>query len=131
MWILIGFLAFELTILQFLSLPHYCVGFYSSFAFPVYLSVIFSGWWGDPSQSASVHLSTLNIFSNLTFCSVNFLQCKNLPAMQGTQVQSMGWEHPLEKGMATHSNSLPTLSFFCSRILPLPLFAHGILVSLS
>ena len=72
MWILIGFLAFELTILQFLSLPHYCVGFYSSFAFPVYLSVIFSGWWGDPSQSASVHLSTLNIFSNLTFCSVNF-----------------------------------------------------------
>ena len=29
---------------------------------------------------------------------------KNLPAMQGTQVQSLGWEDPLEKGMATHSN---------------------------
>ena len=28
---------------------------------------------------------------------------KNLPAMQGTQVQSLGREDPLEKGMATHS----------------------------
>ena len=28
---------------------------------------------------------------------------KNLPAMQETQVRSLGWENPLEKGMATHS----------------------------
>ena len=28
---------------------------------------------------------------------------KNLPAMQETQVQSLGREDPLEKGMATHS----------------------------
>ena len=28
---------------------------------------------------------------------------KNLPAMQENQVQSLGWEDPLEKGMATHS----------------------------
>ena len=28
---------------------------------------------------------------------------KNLPAMQETQVQSLGWEDLLEKGMATHS----------------------------
>ena len=27
---------------------------------------------------------------------------KNLPAVQETQVQSLGWEDPLEKGMATH-----------------------------
>ena len=26
---------------------------------------------------------------------------KNLPAMQETQVQPLGWEDPLEKGMAT------------------------------
>ena len=26
--------------------------------------------------------------------------------MQGTQVQSLGWEDPLEKGMATHSGIL-------------------------
>ena len=31
---------------------------------------------------------------------------KNLPAMQETWVQSLGWEHPLEKGMATHSSIL-------------------------
>ena len=31
---------------------------------------------------------------------------KRLPAMQGTQVQSPGWEDPLEKEMATHSSIL-------------------------
>ena len=29
----------------------------------------------------------------------------NLPAMQETQVQSLGQEDPLEKGMATHSST--------------------------
>ena len=29
---------------------------------------------------------------------------KNLPAMQKTQVRSLGWEDPLEKEMATHSS---------------------------
>ena len=31
---------------------------------------------------------------------------KNLPAMQETQVQSLVWEDPLEKGMAIHSSVL-------------------------
>ena len=31
---------------------------------------------------------------------------KNLPAMQETWVQSLGWEYPLEKGKATHSSVL-------------------------
>ena len=31
---------------------------------------------------------------------------KNLPAMQKTRVQSLGWEDPLEKGMATYSSVL-------------------------
>ena len=31
---------------------------------------------------------------------------KNLPAMQETQVQSLGQEDPLEKEMATHSSIL-------------------------
>ena len=30
----------------------------------------------------------------------------NLPAMQETQIWSLGWEKPLEKGMATHSSFL-------------------------
>ena len=31
---------------------------------------------------------------------------KNLPAMQETQLQSLGWEDPLEKRMAIHSSIL-------------------------
>ena len=31
---------------------------------------------------------------------------KNLPAMQETWDQSLGWEHPLEKGMAIYSSIL-------------------------
>ena len=31
---------------------------------------------------------------------------KNMPAMQETWVQSLGWEDPLQKEMATHSSVL-------------------------
>ena len=31
---------------------------------------------------------------------------KNLPALQQTLVQSLGWEDPLEKGIAAHSSIL-------------------------
>ena len=31
---------------------------------------------------------------------------KHLPAMRETWVQSLGWEDPLEKEMATHSSPL-------------------------
>ena len=31
---------------------------------------------------------------------------KSLPAMQETWVQSLGWDDPLEEGMATHSSIL-------------------------
>ena len=31
---------------------------------------------------------------------------KNLPAIQETRVQYLGWEDPLEKGMAAHSSIL-------------------------
>ena len=34
------------------------------------------------------------------------VQIKNVPAMQETWVHSLGWEDPLEKGMATHSSVL-------------------------
>ena len=34
------------------------------------------------------------------------LMVKNLPAMRETQVQSLGWEDPLEKEMATYSSIL-------------------------
>ena len=35
-----------------------------------------------------------------------FQLVKNPPAMQETWVRSLGWENPLEKGMAAHSNLL-------------------------
>ena len=41
---------------------------------------------------------------------------KNLPAAQETQVQSLGWEDPLEKGMATH-NSTPAWKSYGQRTL--------------
>jgi len=31
---------------------------------------------------------------------------KNLPAVQETRVQSLGWEDPLEEGIVTHSSIL-------------------------
>ena len=34
------------------------------------------------------------------------LMVKNLPAMQEIWVQSLGWEDPLKKGMATHYSVL-------------------------
>ena len=48
---------------------------------------------------------------------------KNLPAMKETQVQSLGQEDPLEKGMATHYNILAHLMIFNSQLsLVFPLF---------
>ena len=53
---------------------------------------------------------------NLPFCSNNCIlpelaslvaqTVKRLSAMQETQVRSLGWEYPLDKGMATHSSVL-------------------------
>ena len=34
------------------------------------------------------------------------LKVKNLPAMWESRVQSLGWEDPLEKEMASHSSIL-------------------------
>ena len=31
---------------------------------------------------------------------------KNPPAMHETRIQSLGWEDPLEQGLATHSSTL-------------------------
>ena len=39
-------------------------------------------------------------------CSLVAQMVKSLPAMQETWVQSLGWEDPLEKDMATRSSIL-------------------------
>ena len=41
-----------------------------------------------------------------TWASLVAQTVKHLPAMQETQVQSLGWEDPLEKEMAPHSSTL-------------------------
>ena len=45
-------------------------------------------------------------YSNLTCTSLVAQMVKNLPAMQETQVPSLGGVDPLEKRMAIHSNIL-------------------------
>ena len=60
------------------------------------------------------HQSTvISVFCIMSQYSPTYLLCihmaqswKNLLAMQETWVQSLGWEDPLEKGMATHSSIL-------------------------
>ena len=54
----------------------------------------------SPSLVESVSVST----QRLGFLGGSVV--KNLPAMQETQVQFLGWEDPLEKELATHSNIL-------------------------
>ena len=39
----------------------------------------------------------------MTWASMVAQRVKNLPAMQETRIQSLGWEDPLEMEMATHS----------------------------
>ena len=43
---------------------------------------------------------------NLMYASLVAQLVNNLPAMWETWVQSLGWEDPLEEGMATHSSIL-------------------------
>ena len=47
-----------------------------------------------------------NMLSRLVMSSLVAYIVKHLPAMQETWVQSLGWEDPLEKEMATHSSTL-------------------------
>ena len=51
----------------------------------------------------------MNVFKATELCSWASLvvqMVKSLPAIQETQVQSLGQEDPLEKGIATHFNIL-------------------------
>ena len=42
----------------------------------------------------------------ITWTSLVAQMVKHLPTMRETQIRSLGWEDPLEKGMATHSSLL-------------------------
>ena len=51
-------------------------------------------------------LTRLRVFDVIALCSLVAQRIKHLPAMPETRVQSLGWEYPLEKEMATHSSIL-------------------------
>ena len=51
-------------------------------------------------------LLTLNLYYSSKLAYLVAQMVKNLPAVQETRVQSLGWEDPLENGMATHSSIL-------------------------
>ena len=49
---------------------------------------------------------TNGVFYHLYVTVLVAQRAKNPPAMQETRIQSLGWEDPLEKGMATHCSIL-------------------------
>ena len=49
--------------------------------------------------------SVLTVELWVSWASLVAQMVKNLPAMQETWVQSLGWEDPLEKGLVTHSST--------------------------
>ena len=51
-------------------------------------------------------VNLLYIYPTLVWPSLVAQMVQNLPAMRGTQVQSLGQEDPLEEEMATHSRIL-------------------------
>ena len=63
---------------------------------------------------ASLRLSFCSFFSLRPFCLIGLIyrvslcaqMVKSLPTMWETQVRSLGWEDPLEKGMSIHSRIL-------------------------
>ena len=57
--------------------------------------------WGT-EDSSWIFLDTICLLG----ASLMAQMVKNLPAMPETRVQSLGWEDPLKKGMATHSSIL-------------------------
>ena len=50
-----------------------------------------------------VHLGAINVVDGASLVAQT---AKDLPTMQETRIRSLGWEDPLEKGMATHSSIL-------------------------
>ena len=59
-------------------------------------------------EIATFSFTFLNLEFVLPFAGASLVaqRIKHLPAMQETSVQSLGWEDPLEKEMATHSSIL-------------------------
>ena len=64
--------------------------------------------WTQPSTTPliSTELWSIKVTKVLSWASLVSQTVKSQPSEQETQVWPLGWEDPLEKGMATHSNIL-------------------------
>ena len=76
---------------------------------------MFQRGWGENLQKGSLEIHAVKDISQITANHKKQISqvsdftvqiVKNLPAMRETCVQSLGWEDPLEKSMATHSSIL-------------------------
>ena len=87
------------------------------FEFSSFLFLCKVSWW--PIKSLSLSVNMIQHFPKWYTCDVCITEyvfikwaslvaqmVKNLPAMWGIWVQSLGQEEPLEEGMTTHSNIL-------------------------
>ena len=63
-----------------------------------------SGWNWEHVNTASLGLKKKNLSYKQRRASLVAQMVKNLPAVWETWIWSLGWEDPLEKEMATHSN---------------------------
>ena len=88
--------AFKSMIFSFLSLFFFFRNWKTSRTVFIYISILM-----DKSEQCILN-STIYSFR----ASLEAQMIRNLPAMWETQVWSMGWEDPLEEGMATHSRIL-------------------------
>ena len=67
------------------------------------LEQVFQDDWVEATMVLMIYLhNSQNIFANLMVAQM----VKNLPAIRKTQVQSLGWEYPLDKEMTTHFSIL-------------------------
>ena len=57
-------------------------------------------------KGVCIHDSIYNCIYGKYWASLVAQTVEHLPAMRETWVQSLGWEDPLEKEMATHSSTL-------------------------
>ena len=63
-------------------------------------------WDSNPDLTGQVIFILFHTLSSVFWASLVAQTVRNLPAIQETQIQFLGQEDPLEKGMATHSISL-------------------------
>ena len=71
-----------------------------------FLSILSNMKGGKKQGCDKWNILDINAALHLLGASLVAQRIKSLPAMQDTRVRSLGWEDPLEKGMATHCSIL-------------------------